>query len=117
MIAAPTIRQVGSRDYANSRIRLANGEEKTPAEFIGPLRYKCSWYQHEYAMIIRVIDNVLPDKNASLDRFAEPNLVRKEVSLDWVLKYAPDDFDLVGFKLYPRREQSGHAERSPALVH
>jgi hypothetical protein len=67
-------------------------------------------------MIVRVIDNVLPNKNTSFDCLAEPNLVRKEVSLHWVLKYAPDDLDLVGFKLNPGREQSGHAERSPALL-
>ena len=74
--------QVGGRDYANPPIGSANREEETPAKFVGPLRHECWRHRHERAMIIRIVDHILPDENTSLDRLAEPDLVRKKVSLD-----------------------------------
>jgi hypothetical protein len=50
---------------------------------------------NQNASIVRVVDNVLSDENASFNSLAQPDLIGQQISLNGIVKNATNNIDLM----------------------
>jgi hypothetical protein len=62
----------------------------------------------DYNVPRRTVEEMLSDDDGSLDRLAEPDLIRKQIALRNVPKHTPRGLDLMGMKFNGCRRESCH---------